>query len=313
MSGGRGSGRPPGEAPEDLDALTTESSGELGPQLEAMSTPELVRLVGEGDARVADAVATQREAIAAAVDAIAERMARGGRLLHVGAGTSGRLGVLDASEVPPTFGTPPGLVVGIVAGGPAALVEAVEAAEDDPAAGAAALDEAGAGPLDSVVGIAASGRTPFVLGALERAGQLGCLRVGLSCNAATPVSARSDVAIEVVVGPEVVRGSTRLRAGTATKLVLNTLSTLVMVRLGKTYGSLMVDVRATNAKLQQRALRIVATATGAADEQARAALAAADGHAGTAVAMLRLGVDAPAARAALERAGGSLARALGEL
>ena len=302
---------PAAAADAGLDALATEALDGLGTRLESMSTADLVTAVNDADARIAAAVRTQAPVIAAAVDAVAERMAAGGRLLYVGAGTSGRLGVLDASEIPPTFGTEPGLVRALIAGGPAAVVGAVEAAEDDAGAGRADLDAVGAGPLDTVVGIAASGRTPYVLGALERAAELGCLRIGLSCNEATPVSALSEFAIEVVVGPELLRGSTRMRAGTATKMVLNTLSTLTMVRLGKTCGDLMVDLRATNAKLRERAARIVVAATGVAPERARAALAQADGHAKTAIAVLLLGVDAAAARAALAEVDGHLDALIG--
>ena len=294
-----------------LDALTTEALDGAGADLDAMSTLDLVRLVNDADAQVAAAVRAQLPAIAAVVDAAAERMARGGRLVHVGAGTSGRLGVLDAAEVPPTFGTDPGVVVGLVAGGPAALTSAVEDAEDDAGAGARDVQALGAGPLDTVVGIAASGRTPYVLGAVRRARELGCLTVGLSCNAGTPLSAACELAVEVVVGPEVLRGSTRMRAGTATKMVLNTVSTLTMVRLGKTHGSLMVDVRATNAKLRRRAVRIVQAAAGVDEARAEEALRAAGWHAKTAIAALALGVDADAARRALEAAGGRLSRVPG--
>ncbi|NAZ80717.1 N-acetylmuramic acid 6-phosphate etherase [Kineococcus sp. R8] len=289
-----------------LDALTTEALDGVGADLAAEPTAELVRRMNDGDATVAGVVRTQLPVIAAAVDAIAERMARGGRLVHVGAGTSGRLGVLDASEVPPTFGTPPGVVVGLVAGGPEALVSAVEGAEDDADAGRRDVEALGLTADDSVVGIAASGRTPYVLGAVAAARAHGCLTIGLSCNEGTPLSAAADLGIEVAVGPEVVRGSTRLRAGTATKMVLNTLSTLAMVRLGKTYGSLMIDVRATNEKLRRRAVRIVVTAAGAGEDEAAAALAAAGGEARTAVAMLVLGCGADEARAALDAAGGRL-------
>jgi len=296
---------------DPLDALTTEALDGVGVHLERLSTAALVQRINDADAEVAGAVRGQLPVIAAAVDAVAARMARGGRLVHVGAGTSGRLGVLDAAEVPPTFGTDPGLVVGVVAGGPAALVSAAEGAEDDADAGRRDVEALGLGEADSVVGIAASGRTPYVLGALAAARAHGCLTIGLSCNTSTPLSAAADLGIEVAVGPEVLRGSTRLRAGTATKLVLNTLSTSVMVRLGKTYGSLMVDLRATNEKLRRRAVRIVVTATGAGEDEAAAALADADGHAGTAIAALVLGCDADTARTALDAAGGRLGDVVG--
>ncbi|RMB85026.1 N-acetylmuramic acid 6-phosphate etherase [Streptomyces shenzhenensis] len=285
-----------------LDALVTERMDGIGPMLDALPTTDLVRLMNDGDAAVAGAVRQQTSALAAAVDAVAARMASGGRLIYAGAGTSGRLGILDASEIPPTFGAPPGQVVGLIAGGPRAVTDAVEAAEDNPELGRADVDALDVGALDTVVGIASSGRTPYVLGAVRRAAELGCLTVGLSCNVGAPLSAAVDIPLEVVVGEEIVRGSTRLRAGTATKMVLNTLSTLVMVRLGKTYGSLMVDVQATNDKLRQRAVRIVTTATGADERTARRVLEAAGWHAKTAIAMVALDCDRDTARAALAAA-----------
>jgi N-acetylmuramic acid 6-phosphate etherase len=284
-----------------------------GPDVEdlaARSTLELVTTMNDDDAAIAAAVRSQLPVIAAAVDAAAERMARGGRLIYVGAGTSGRLGVLDASEVPPTFGTSPDVVLGLIAGGPRAIVSAVEAAEDDAQAGARDVEGVHAGELDTVVGIAASGRTPYVLGAVERAAELGCLTVGVSCAADTPLSARTRFAVEVVVGAEIVRGSTRLRAGTATKMVLNMLSTLTMVRLGKTYGNLMVDLRASNEKLRRRAVAIVTAATGVGDERAGQVLHEADWHAKTAIAMIALDVPADTARRSLEAADGHLSRVL---
>ncbi|WP_420822166.1 N-acetylmuramic acid 6-phosphate etherase [Streptomyces antioxidans] len=293
-----------------LDALVTERMDGIGPMLDALPTTDLVRLVNDGDAAVADAVRQQASAIAAVVDAVATRMAGGGRLIYAGAGTSGRLGILDASEIPPTFGAPPGQVVGLIAGGPQAITESVEAAEDDPELGRADIDTLHAGALDTVVGIASSGRTPYVLGAVRRATELGCLTVGLSCNAGAPLSAAVDLPLEVVVGEETVRGSTRLRAGTATKMVLNMLSTLVMVRLGKTYGSLMVDVQATNDKLRHRAVRIVTTASGADERTARRVLEAAGWHAKTAIAMIAMDCDRETARAALAAAAGRLGAVL---
>ncbi|WP_432254212.1 N-acetylmuramic acid 6-phosphate etherase [Streptomyces sp. HNM1019] len=293
-----------------LDALVTERMDGIGPMLDALPTTDLVRLMNDGDAAVADAVRQQASAIAAVVDAVATRMAGGGRLIYAGAGTSGRLGILDASEIPPTFGAPPGQVVGLIAGGPQAITESVEAAEDDPELGRADIDTLHAGALDTVVGIASSGRTPYVLGAVRRATELGCLTVGLSCNAGAPLSAAVDLPLEVVVGEETVRGSTRLRAGTATKMVLNMLSTLVMVRLGKTYGSLMVDVQATNDKLRHRAVRIVTTASGADERTARRVLEAAGWHAKTAIAMIAMDCDRETARAALAAAAGRLGAVL---
>ncbi len=255
--------------------------------------------MNEDDAVVPAAVAAAAPAITAAIDAIA---ARGGRLIYVGAGTAGRLGVLDASECGPTFNTD--RVLGVIAGGPGAVSEATESAEDDHDAGARDLPPLTA--ADTVVGISASGRTPYVLGAVAHARSQGALTVGLACNAGSELSAAVDHAIEVLVGPEFIAGSTRLKAGTAQKLVLNMLSTLTMVRAGKTYGNLMVDVRVTNAKLRDRATRIVEQVTGATHEDAANALAAADDEAKVAIVMLRLRLDPQAARERLDAAGGDL-------
>lgn len=296
--------------PTDVDHLATEDVDDRGAALDRLDVAELVRLMNERDAEIASAVARARATITAAIEAIVARMRAGGRLVYVGAGTSGRLGVLDASEVPPTFGTPPELVVGVIAGGPSALVSSSESTEDDEDAGARDVAALGLRAEDVVVGIAASGRTPYVLGAVRHATSVGALTVGLSCNTDAPLSAVAEHGIEVAVGPEVVTGSTRLGAGTATKMVLNMISTIAMVRLGKTYGSLMVDVRATNAKLRRRALRIVRIATGVDEATARAALDAADWHAKLAIATLATGLDVDRARAALDRAGGVLRDAI---
>jgi N-acetylmuramic acid 6-phosphate etherase len=266
--------------------------------------------MNDDDRAVPEAVAAAADAIAAAVDAIAGRLARGARLIYVGAGTAGRIGVLDASECGPTFNTD--RVLGVIAGGEVAVSTASESAEDDRDAGADALTALQLTTDDAVVGISASGRTPFVLGAIELAKRAGALTIGLACNAGSPLSAAVEHPIEVLVGPEFIAGSTRLKAGTAQKLVLNMLTTLTMVRLGKTYGNLMVDVRVTNEKLRDRATRIVEQAAGAAREDAVAALDAAGEDAKVAIAMLRAGVDAPAARALLDGADGHLRRALGE-
>ncbi len=246
----------------DTSVLTTEGHNPRTAYLDTMSAAEIVGVMNAEDATVAVAVGRVTREIAAAVEGIAARFARGGRLIYVGAGTSGRLGVLDASECPPTFNTPSGQVVGLIAGGARALTEAVEAVEDDPAMGAVDIAATGVTEVDAVVGIAASGRTPYVLGALAEARQRGAFTVGVACNVGTPLGRAVDVAIEVVVGPEVVSGSTRLKAGTAQKMVLNMLSTGALVLSGKTYGNLMVDMRATNEKLRQRAVRIVQEATG---------------------------------------------------
>ncbi len=275
-----------------------------------MSTSALAATMNDADATVARAVRAALGSIVGAIDAIVERVAGGGRLLYVGAGTSGRIGVLDASECPPTFGTDPSQVVAIIAGGPRAIVTPIEGAEDDDDAGRVAIDAARVAAPDAVVGIASSGRTPYVLGAMRRARELGALTVGLSCNDGTALSAAVDHAIEVPVGPEVVAGSTRLKAGTAQKMVLNMISTIVMVRLGKTYGNLMVDLRATNGKLRDRAVGIVTSITGASRERSRAALERTGFNVKEAVLMVVLGVSPEQATARLAAAGGKLKSAL---
>ena len=293
-----------------LETLTTERADPAFADLDLLSTADQVALMAEQGRRAADAVAAEGESIGRAVDAIVARMRQGGRLIHIGAGTPGRLGVLDASEIPPTFGAGPGLVVGIIAGGDQALRSAIENAEDDAVAGAAALAEIEVGPLDSVVGISASGRTPYVIGALRAARERGALAISVASNRGAEMSAEADVAIEVVSGPELVAGSTRLNAGTSQKLVLNTLSTLTMVQLGKVYGNLMVDVQSTNEKLHARAERIVIHATGATPEVAAQALADAEGSVKVAVGIIAGSSDAAAVRAALTDAGGRLRDAL---
>lgn len=246
-------------AGEDLGVLATEASDPRYAQIDRMSVAELAETMNDADATVPDAVRRALPQIVPAIEATASRMARGGRLVYVGAGTPGRIGVLDASECPPTFSTPPELVFAIMAGGPGAIVNPVEGAEDDANGGADAIDAAGIGPLDTVIGIASSGRTPYVVAAVRRARERGALAVGLSCNTGTALSAVSEHGIEVAVGPEVLSGSTRLKSGTAQKLVLNMFSTISMVRQGKAYGNLMVDVKATNHKLRERAIRMVQT------------------------------------------------------
>ncbi|WP_327582783.1 N-acetylmuramic acid 6-phosphate etherase [Nonomuraea sp. NBC_00507] len=295
---------------DPLRELSTEQSDPRYSQIDRLPTEQIAQLMNQADAAVPAAVAVAIPAISDAIDAISARMAEGGRLLYVGAGTSGRLAVLDASECPPTFGTDPSLVQGIIAGGPDALTRSVEGAEDDAEAGAAALQDLEAGPLDSVVGVSASGRAPFVLGALAEAARRGALTVGLSCNLGAPLSAAAEHAIEVVVGPEVVTGSTRLKAGTAQKLVLNMISTICMVKLGRTYGNQMIEMSAMNNKLAGRALRMVTDITGADEETAGAALDAAGGQTKIAVLMIQHGLDAEAARALLASHGERLSDAL---
>jgi N-acetylmuramic acid 6-phosphate etherase len=290
----------------------TEAANPATRDLDLLPALEQARLMNQEDRRVAEAVAATLPAVAAAVERIAESLRRGGRLLYVGAGTSGRLAALDAAECPPTFGVDPAMVQAVLAGGPRAMLEAIEGAEDDAAGGEREMDARRVGPDDAVVGIAASGETPFTVGAVRRARRLGAWTAGVACNAGSSLEAACDLAIVPIVGPEVVAGSTRLKAGTAQKLVLNMLTTLAMVRLGKVYGNLMVDLRATNAKLRQRAVRIVAAAGRADDRRADAALGEAGGRVPVAIVMLRLGIDAKAAAARLDHAGGSLRRALGE-
>jgi N-acetylmuramic acid 6-phosphate etherase len=305
----------PGDAAAPLataryrDPRITEQRNPRTASIDLASPLEIVDLMNADDRLVPDAVATQREQLAEAV-AVAERTFRGGgRLFYVGAGTSGRLGVLDASECPPTFGTDPEMVQGIIAGGLPALTRAQEGAEDVPERGAQAMDEHGVRAGDFVVGIAASGTTPYVGAALARARVLGASTAIVACSPPPPaVLASADIAIVPIVGPEVVTGSTRLKAGTATKLVLNIITTGAMIRLGKTYGNLMVDLRATNAKLKDRSERILMEVCGVTRAEARQVLDAAGGRVKTAIVMQALGVDRAAAEVELERGGGVIRR-----
>ncbi|WP_333771622.1 N-acetylmuramic acid 6-phosphate etherase [Streptomyces sp. IBSBF 2435] len=299
------------ELRRELDTLTTEAFRPELAEIDRMPTLEIARTMNGEDATVPAAVAAQLPSIAAAIDGIAARMARGGRLVYAGAGTAGRLGVLDASECPPTFNTTPGQeVVGLIAGGPAAMVTSIEGAEDSRELAAEDLDALGLTAADTVVGVSASGRTPYAVGAVEHARALGALTVGLSCNAQSPLAAAADHGIEVVVGPELVVGSTRLKSGTAQKLVLNMLSTITMIRLGKTYGNLMVDVRASNEKLRARSRRIVSLATGADELAIEQALTATGGEVKPAILALLAKVDAPTAARLLTESGGHLREAL---
>ncbi len=288
----------------------TESPNPATAEIDRLSTLELVRRINAEDRRVPAAVAAQAEPIAQAIDAIAERMGRGGRLIYVGAGTSGRLGVLDAAECPPTFGTSPTQVVALIAGGEKALTQAVEGAEDDAEAAAFALESLHLQAQDSVVGIAASGRTPYVLGGIQAARSIGALTIGLACNHPSPLTEQVDIAIAPLVGPEVILGSTRMKAGTAQKLVLNTLSTGVMIRLGKTYGNLMVDLRASNAKLKQRAERIVALACDLDPTTAAQVLQTCNGEVKTAILVALMGCSVQEARRQLQQAQGSIRQVL---
>ncbi|MEU7304514.1 N-acetylmuramic acid 6-phosphate etherase [Streptomyces sp. NPDC007206] len=295
-----------------LASLTTEAFRPELADIDRLPTLDIARLMNGEDATVPAAVAAQLPRIAAAIDAVTERMARGGRLIYAGAGTAGRLGVLDASECPPTFNTDPAQVVGLIAGGPEAMVTSVEGAEDSGELARRDLDALKLTPADTVVGVSASGRTPYAVGAVEHARALGALTIGLACNEHSALAAAAEHGIEVVVGPELITGSTRLKAGTAQKLVLNMLSTITMIRLGKTYGNLMVDVRASNDKLRARSRRIVSLATGASDDEIEKALTESGGEVKNAILSLLTGVDAPTAARLLQESNGHLRAALGE-
>jgi N-acetylmuramic acid 6-phosphate etherase len=292
--------------------LTTETANPDSADLDRLSSLELVSLINAEDAKIAAAVAEQIAVIAAAVDLIAEKLADGGRLIYLGAGTSGRLGVLDASECPPTFDADAGQVIGLIAGGDGALRVAVEGAEDSANLAAEDLRKQKLSAKDVVVGIAASGTTPYVLGALDEARSVGAATIALTCNRDAPIAAHADICIAVVTGPEVLAGSTRMKAGTATKMVLNMLTTAAKVRLGKTYGNLMVDLRASNEKLVGRSLRILQTLSGLTPAEAKTALEASGGELKTAIVSQRLGISAGEARQRLQAAGGRLRIALGE-
>ncbi len=293
----------------DLSKLTTELRNPRSEHIDTLSTLDMLTVINDEDATVAAAVRNELPRIAEAVDAIASRFATGGRLFYIGAGTSGRLGVLDASECPPTFSVPPTLFQGLIAGGDGALRRSSERAEDSPEQGARDLDQAGLAAADTVIGIAASGRTPYVMGAVARANQLGALSIALTCVPDSDISRCAAMSITPVTGPEVLTGSTRLKAGTATKLVLNMLSTAIMIRMGATFGNLMVNVQPTNAKLVDRARRILSEATHLDDSSASRLLDQA-GDLKTAIVMHRLSVDSNTARSALAAAGGSPGRAI---
>jgi N-acetylmuramic acid 6-phosphate etherase len=293
-----------------LDALATEAGSEATADYDLRPTLELVELMAAEDATVPAAVQAAARSIAAAVEAISDSLRRGGRLIYVGAGSSGRIAALDASECESTFSTPPGKVVSLLAGGADASPLEQEAAEDDGAAGAADVAALDLRPEDIVVGVSASGRTPYVLGAIDAARTTGAQTACVASVHGSPLEELAEHAIVVVVGPEFLAGSTRLKAGTAQKLVLNMLSTISMIRLGKTFGNLMVDVSATNEKLRARVRRIVRTATGAPPATVEGALADADGDAKVAIVSLLAGVDASEARARLDQADQSIRLAL---
>lgn len=294
----------------EFDLLATEVARPGLDDLDLRPVAELVRLLVQAEGAAHAAIAAAVGPLAVVAEAVVERMGRGGRLLYVGAGTSGRLALLDATECQPTFGVAPGQVLAVLAGGPAAMSGEVQGAEDDAAAGVEDLRVHRVGRDDAVVGITASGCTPYVLGALRHARQVGALSVAIVNNPGAPVAAAAEYTVELLTGPEVLAGSTRLTAGTAQKIALNTLSTSVMIRLGATYGPRMVEVRATNAKLRRRAARIIEDVTGVDEDTAARALVQADGHTKTAIVMLLTGVGASQARHRLERAGGRVRDAL---
>ena len=299
--------------PHSHDPRLTEQRNARTERVDVASTLEIVDLINAEDALVAPAVRLERERIARAIELAVVALQGGGRLIYAGAGTSGRLGVLDASECPPTFGTPPTMVVGLIAGGYQALVKSIEGAEDDVNAGAQAIDQAGVTRADFVLGIAASGTTPFVRAALAHAQTLGAVTGLVSCSDPPAVLADTcDVLILPKVGPEAVTGSTRMKAGTATKLVLNTITTGAMIRLGKVYGNLMVDLMATSDKLRDRGERIVMECGRVDRARARAAIEDTGGSVKLAIVMVRLGVGREEAQRALEAAGGVVRRAIGD-
>ena len=292
---------------------STETDNPASRYIDTLSTNEIVSLINAEDAKVAAAVQAALPQVAQAVDTIVQALSAGGRLFYMGAGTSGRLGVLDAVECVPTFSAPPDLVQGIIAGGDAAFTKAVEGAEDDPLQARRDMQARGLTAADVVCGIAASGRTPYVVGALSYARELGAATIALACNPGSAIGALAAVSISVDLGPEVISGSTRMKAGTAQKMILNMLSTATMIRLGKVYGNLMVDVKVTNEKLAQRANRLVRQITGVDEDNAERLLAQANNEVKTAVVMQMRLVDAESARKMLIQSGGRLRQVIGEI
>lgn len=293
-----------------LERLLTESSNPASVGIDSKPTAEVLRIINDEDHKVAPAVSREIPQIAKAVDRIVDAIGKGGHLFYIGAGTSGRLGVLDAAECPPTFNVPTELVQGIIAGGEKALARATETSEDDPELGKHDLLSHGFRPRDVLVGIAASGRTPYVLGAIQEARSMGALTIGISCTPDSELSRSVDIAITPLPGPEIIAGSTRMRAGTATKLVLNMLSTATMIRSGYVYGNLMVNVQPKNQKLEDRAKRIVAEASGLPYDTAAELLTQACGKVKTAIVMGVLAIDREGAEAKLSLAGGRIGEAL---
>jgi N-acetylmuramic acid 6-phosphate etherase len=296
----------------NLETPLTEQTNPASRDIDTRSTAEVLRIMNDEDCKVAPAVASEIPRIAQAVDRIVEVIRHGGRLFYIGAGTSGRLGVLDAAECPPTFHVRPEVVQGIIAGGEAALARSTEASEDDPEAGRRDLAGRGFAAEDALIGIAASGRTPYVLGAIAGARSQGALTIGISCTPDSELSRMVEIAITPLCGPEVIAGSTRMKAGTATKLVLNMLSTAVMIRLGYVYGNLMVNVEPRNSKLEARAKRIIADSASVNYQRAGELLQEAEGNVKLAIVMAKLGASRAAAESKLAAAGGRVAEALKE-
>ncbi|WP_318502940.1 N-acetylmuramic acid 6-phosphate etherase [Photobacterium leiognathi] len=294
----------------DLTTLVTESRNVASENIDMLSTIDMLKVINQEDQKVALAVEAIIPEIAKVVDLIAEAFQSGGRLIYTGAGTSGRLGILDASECPPTYGSDPDLVIGLIAGGHKAILKAVENAEDNEELGATDLQQIGFNHKDILVGIAASGRTPYVIGSMNYAKSVGAKVAALSCNANSPMADIADINITPIVGAEVVTGSSRMKAGTAQKLVLNMLTTGAMIRTGKVFGNLMVDVEATNAKLIQRQKNIVVEATGCSESQAAEALTQCNNHCKTAILMILLNINADLAAAKLSKHHGFIRHAL---
>jgi N-acetylmuramic acid 6-phosphate etherase len=294
-----------------LGELLTEQTNPASQRLDALPTEQILRLINDEDSRVAEAVAREIPAIGKTVEAVISAFTAGGRLFYSGAGTSGRLGVLDAVECPPTFNTPPELIRGIIAGGFDALHNASEASEDDPQAGAQDLVRGGFSPRDVLIGITSSGRTPYVLGAVAEARTMGAVTAGISCTPDSELARAVDIPITPLTGPEIIAGSTRMKAGTATKLVLNMISTAVMIRLGRVYGNLMVNVQPRSSKLKDRAIRIIAGVLPVPVDRAAELLTASGDQVKVAIVMGKLGVDCRRATELLQSAGGRVSEALG--
>ncbi|MCY8009807.1 N-acetylmuramic acid 6-phosphate etherase [Bacillus haynesii] len=293
-----------------LSSLTTERRNERSKRIHQVETIDMLKIMNDEDKTVAEAVQEALPDVKTAVDYAVGSLKKGGRIIYIGAGTSGRLGILDAAECPPTFSISPESVIGIMAGGEQALFKAIEGAEDHEAFGRRDLEAVNLSNNDTVIGIAASGRTPYVLGALKYAKETGAKTVALTCNENSAISRAADHSIEVVVGPEVIAGSTRMKAATAHKMILNMISTAAMINMGKVYENLMVDVKVSNNKLKERAIRIIQTVTGVPKEMAAQALEKSNNQVKTAIIMLKINEDAAAAEKLLEKSEGDIEKAL---